>query len=186
MNLKAFENFRKEIVGLQSRLKVFQIDFLDRDSFKEFANRLWENIYNYTEVCITGYFSETVSQDLEKVAKAKDKKVKLICQELDTANKRDRKNLEVLKKLCKAGVEVRFNNRIHARLLIAYHPQLPESSGLLILGSFDFNSECIGRERYDAGIRTRHPDLIEAAIHLFEEIWNDSESIPLNEKCDSK
>jgi len=81
---------------------------------------------------------------------------------------------------------VKFNNRIHARLLVAYHPQLSESRGLLVLGSFDFNPECMGRERYDAGIKTAHPDLISAATHLFEEIWNDPESVPLNEKYNLK
>lgn len=27
----------------------------------------------------------------------------------------------------------------------------------LVIGSFDFNTECIGKERYDARIKTKHP-----------------------------
>ena len=52
--------------------------------------------------------------------------------------------------------------------------------GTLIIGSFDFNTECIGAERYDAGIKTSHPDLIKSAVNFFEGIWG--ESIPLLER----
>jgi hypothetical protein len=52
---------------------------------------------------------------------------------------------------------------------------------LLIVGSFDFNTECIGRERYDAGIKTRNPDLLQSTINFFEKVWNDSESRHLEE-----
>jgi hypothetical protein len=85
--------------------------------------------------------------------------------------------LEALRKLSKAGVEVKFNYRLHARLLVA-HTQI---SGLLILGSFDYSTECIGKERYDAGIKTSHPDLIQSAIDFFEQVWNDSETNTLEQ-----
>ena len=51
----------------------------------------------------------------------------------------------------------------------------------LSIGSFDFNTECIGKERFDAGIKTRHPDLVESATRLFEEIWNEPESVSIAE-----
>jgi hypothetical protein len=106
----------------------------------------------------------------------------LICQELDPKNHREMKNLDVLRKLCKTGVEVKVNNRIHARFLVAHNPDfLPKILGLLIIGSFDFNTECIGKERLDAGIKTNHPDLVKSALELFNEIWNTTESIPLDE-----
>ena len=59
-------------------------------------------------------------------------------------------------------------------------------SGLVILiqrrraarmGFFDFNTECRGRERDDATIKKRHPAFLESAIKLFEQIWNEQESI---------
>jgi hypothetical protein len=53
---------------------------------------------------------------------------------------------------------------------------------LLIIGSFDFNTECIGKERLDAGIKTNHPDLVKSALQFFDGIWNTTESISLNEK----
>lgn len=41
--------------------------------------------------------------------------------------------------------------------------------------------ECIGKERYDAGIKTRHPDLVKSSIDLFEQIWNETESVTFEE-----
>jgi hypothetical protein len=155
---------------------------MDREGFKKFADNLWSHIGQWSEVCITGYFSETVRDELERYARFHGYKLRLICQELDVNNKRDRKNLEVLRKLCKSGTEIKVNNRLHARFLVAYHPQFKETRGLLIIGSFDFNTECMGKERYDAGIKTTHPDLIQSALKLFEEIWNDTESTPFSEK----
>jgi hypothetical protein len=97
---------------------------------------------------------------------------------------RDRKNLEVLRKLAQAGAEIKFNNRLHARFLVASNP--PIKSGLLLIGSFDFNTECIGKERFDAGIKTRHPDLVESATKLFEQIWDEPESVSITDYAKRK
>jgi hypothetical protein len=109
-------------------------------------------------------------------------KVQLITQELDLNKPKDKKNLDVLRSLCKKGVEIKVNYRIHARLLVARQTGFPQTLGLLIIGSFDFNTEGMGKERLDAGIRTKHPDLINAAIEFFDNIWKAPQSIPLNEK----
>jgi hypothetical protein len=55
-------------------------------------------------------------------------------------------------------------------------------NGLLVIGSFDFNTKCIGKKRYDAGIKTKHPDLIESAVQLFEQVWREPESVDLLKK----
>jgi hypothetical protein len=55
-------------------------------------------------------------------------------------------------------------------------------SGILVIGSFDFNNECIGKERHDAGIMTKNPDLIKSALDLFNKIWEDNESESLLKK----
>jgi hypothetical protein len=154
---------------------------MDREGFKRFADNLWGNISQWSEVCITGYFSEAVRVDLENYAKIQGHKLRLICQELDVNSKRDKKNLEVLRKLCKSKTEIKVNNRLHARFLVAHHPQFKETRGLLIIGSFDFNTDCISKERFDAGVVTGHPDLVRSALKLFEEIWNEPESKPLPE-----
>jgi len=172
-----WRKFKDKIVGLQSDLTPFQVDFLDRDSFKMLCDRLSHDVGSYRNIYITGYFSETIRDALEKIIKM-NRNVRLISPEFSTKYERDKKNLQVLKKLASAGAEIRFNNRIHARFLVAFSQAI---GGLLVIGSFDFNKDCIGKERYDAGIKTRHPDLVESAIKLFEQIWEEPESISLED-----
>jgi len=179
-----YEKFREKIVNLQSDLNLFKVEFLDRDGFKQFADHLFDNVSGYTEVCITGYFSETIREALERLVKILQipHNVRLICPELNLQSTRDKKNLQVLKKLALVGAKIKVNSRLHARFLVAYSTHLYECRGLLVIGSFDFNTECIGRERYDAGVKTTHPDLIQSAIQLFEQIWKEPESMSLLEK----
>jgi len=187
----AYEEFRKKVKHLQSDVMLFETVFLDRDDFKKFADNLKSNVDNLYRICITGYFSETIRKPLEKLlapslVETSPYEVRLICPHLDTKRGRDRKNLQALKKLAKAGAEIRINERLHARFLVAYDPSFMHEEGshyhgLLLIGSFDFNTECIGRERYDAGITTRNPDLVKSAVELFEQIWNEPESIPLED-----
>lgn len=177
----AYEKFRQKIIDLQSDWATFKVEFLDRHSFKDFFDYLSRDIQNYPEICVTGYFSE-VSRELFENFIRLGLNVRLICQEFPSKlSKRDRKNLEVLKKLVYSGAKIKVNNRLHARFFLAYKPEPAELRGLLVIGSFDFNTECIGKERYDAGIKTRHPDLVKSAVELFEQIWNESESIPLKD-----
>ena len=174
-----WEKFKNQIIHLQSDLAPFEVDFLDRDSFKRFCDNLHSELEGYRDIYITGYFSETIRENLRRIISYKPNLVRLICPEFPIQSKRDRRNLEALKKLAVAGAEIKVNNRLHARFLVAYNP--PIARGLLLIGSFDFNTECIGRERYDAGIKTRHPDLVKSAIKLFEQIWNEPESMSLED-----
>ena len=180
----AYKEFKDKIVKLQDDVDLFKAEFLDRDEFKRFADDLYSNVDGWHQICITGYFSETIRKSLESLIRIK-RNIRLICPYLDTKKVRDRKNLQALRKLVNAGAEIRVNDRLHARFLVAYnkvlkHPTI-ENWGLLLIGSFDFNTECMGRERYDAGIKTRHPDLVNSAVKLFEQIWSESESIPLED-----
>ena len=172
-----WEKSLKKIVGLQFDVSPFGVEFLDRDSFSKFSHNLRFEVGDYREIRITGYFSETIREALEKILRMK-KSVRLICPHLDVKKTRDRKNLEALEKLVDAGAEIRVNHRLHARFLVA---NIPNKAGLLVVGSFDFNTECIGKERYDAGIKTKHPDLVKSAIELFEQVWNEPESQPLED-----
>lgn len=180
----AYEEFRKKVQHLQSDVNLFETFFLDRDDFKKFADSLRSNVSNWRNMCITGYFSETIRKSLENIKRdAPSYKIRLICPNLNVRYARDRKNMQALRKLVKAGAEVKFNDRLHARFLVAYNPVKDHPSvkywGLLLIGSFDFNTECIGRERYDAGVKTMNPDLVKSAVELFEQIWKEPESIPL-------
>ena len=173
-----WRRFKEKIIHLQSDLSPFEVDFLDRDSFKRFCDDLRSRLEAYRKICITGYFSETIREPLQKIARRINRNVRLICPEFRTQSQRDRRNLQALKKLADAGAEIKFNNRLHARFLVASNPAV---GGLLLIGSFDFNTECIGKERYDAGIMTKHPDLVKSALELFEQIWNERESMSLED-----
>ena len=182
----AYENFRQKIVNLQHDVAQLNVEFLDRDDFKKFADNLVSNVNGWNNICITGYFSETIRKSLEIILSRPSYNIRLICPYLDSRNTRDRKNLQALSKLANAGAQIKINDRLHARFLVAYNPSSKKHEfikywGLLLIGSFDFNTECIGRERYDAGIKTKHPDLVKSAVELFDQIWNKSESIPLKD-----
>ena len=181
-----WKGFREKIVNLQGDLAKFQVDFLDRNSFRDFVENRWaSDLQNYPEFCFVGYFSETIRDKIQYLLNWNNN-VRLISQELPSKlSKRDKKNLEVLEKLVNAGAKIKFNHRTHARLLVGYNPKA-DYRGLAIIGSFDFNSECIGKERYDAGIKTRHPDLVKSAIDLFEQIWNEPQSLSFEEHIKKK
>jgi len=178
-----WNKFVQKIVHLQSDLPPFYIELLDTQDFKKQHDNLLHDVGSpYQKIYITGYFSETSRDTLEKIIK-RPRIVKLISPDLNLNKPRERKNFQVLEKLAKAGAELRFNHRLHARFLVAHNPERSGMNmrGFLLIGSFDFNRDCIGLERYDAGIRTRHPDLVKSAVELFEKIWNTPESLTLEE-----
>lgn len=184
-----WEKMRQKIINLQSDISLFNSEFFERERFKRFADDLSSQIGNYDNVCVTGYFSEAIRKQLERVVTRPHVHVRMISPKFTVKSPRDRKNLEALAKLIKAGAEIRVNDRLHARFLVYYSPTFLEKdktvfSGFLLIGSFDFNTEGTSMERYDAGIKTSHPDLIRSAVKLFEEIWN--ESPLLNEKYENE
>ncbi len=181
----AYKKFAEKIAKLQTDVNLFKVEFLDRDVFKKFADNLQDNINGWHKIRITGYFSESIRKSLESIIKMPSYSIRLICPYLDPKKTRDRKNLQALRKLTKTGAKIKINDRLHARFLVAYNEVQKHDYvkywGLLLIGSFDFNTECLGRERYGAGIKTRHPDLVRSAVELFEQIWKETESIPLEE-----
>lgn len=172
-----WNKLNNKIRSLESDITQFEVEFINRDEFKNICDNLSYNLKNLKNICITGYFSETIRMELEKMATDEFHLVHLISPDFTVGTPRDKKNVEALRKLSQAGVQIKFNSRLHARLLVAYN----SISSLLILGSFDYNTECIGKERYDAGVKTNHPDLAKSAITFFQQIWNDSETQSLEE-----
>ena len=182
----AYEEFRKKVQHLQNDVSLFETFFFDKYDFKKFADNLGSNVSDWLNICITGYFSETIRKSLENIMRGRKSpthKIRLICPHLDTRQTRDRKNLQALRKLAKVGVEIKVNDRLHARFLVAYNEVVEHPSvdywGMLLIGSFDFNKDCIALERYDAGIKTMNPDMVKSAVELFEQMWNEPESKPL-------
>ena len=108
-----YRDLLKRVGELQADLvNQFKIDFMDRENFKNFADNLSSEAGGYTQLWITGYFSEAIRDSLEMFAR--NHKLKLLSQEFDLNNKREKKNLEVLKKLCNSGAEIKVNSRLHA------------------------------------------------------------------------
>ena len=183
-----FDKFHNILANLPEQLNKFKVDFKNRNDFKDFAFNLSGNLKSWNEVYVTGYFSEGARGEFNKIAEWK--KLRLICPKFRLSSERNRSDLQALRKLSKveplgknAGVEIKISNMVHARLFVAFNRilQTEDYSGLLVLGSFDFNKEGIAGERFDAGISTQNPDLVKSAIKLFEEIWNDDSSKPLDE-----
>lgn len=73
-----WEEIRQKIVDLQRYFNLFKSEFLDRGSFKEFADDLAHQIGDHTDVFITGYFSEIIREELVKAIKGGSCNVKLI------------------------------------------------------------------------------------------------------------
>jgi hypothetical protein len=181
-----FAQFKDKLTNLVGDLNYFGTEFLTEDEFKDFANSLCDKVGCYDQICITGYFSENIRKELEKLAK-RNSHVRLICQEFpEKPDSRDKKNLQTLQELANSGVKIKMNIRLHARFLVAYSSQLARErdgnewmNGQLLIGSFDFNKDCIGLERHDAGILTKYPDLVKAAVKFFDQIWNETGSVDL-------
>jgi hypothetical protein len=74
-----FAQFKDKLANLQSDLNCFRAEFLTEDEFKEFANGLCDKTGCYGEVCITGYFSENIRRELEKLVKTSCH-LRLICR----------------------------------------------------------------------------------------------------------
>lgn len=41
------------------------------------------------------------------------------------------------------------------------------------MGSGDIKSDCLGGRRFDAGIWSNHPDIIQSAVNFFKRVWDD-------------
>ena len=67
------------------------------------------------------------------------------------------------------GAEVRFHPMLHARVVC--------NSTEVIVGSSDIKSDCLGDRRFDAGVWSNNPVLVQGVNEFFQRVW--SESKPL-------
>lgn len=61
---------------------------------------------------------------------------------------------------------------LHARIFC-----VPDKR-ILIVGSGDFQTDCFGGSRFDAGIWSNYPELIKSAIDFFNRVWEESNPLP--------
>jgi hypothetical protein len=188
---------------VKEELSRFYVVFMDQDRFKSFFDSI-QNRPDYDDpihfkqqenIDVAGYFSESAVNSLCSLLSYS--KIRLLSPEIrPKSSAQDRRNLRSLRKMQDKGIEIKIHKRLHARFLVTYKitgPTIYNRQGItiyeispfgqLLLGSFDFNKEGILGERRDIGILTEHPDLVEAAVRYFDELWNeDSETSKLDEE----
>ena len=111
-----------------------------------------------------GYFDQVMLDKLIPMAK----QVKIISPSKATQTKR---NKDALKRMNKAGAEIRLHPMLHARIFCA------PKRRFLIIGSGDVQTDCFGGSRFDAGVYSNNPDLIKDAMKFFDRVWEESNPI---------
>jgi hypothetical protein len=174
-------------------LMRYDVEFIDDKGFSEFLDHLkglkgtrFSDRYNsdFRNLDITGYFSVGISDLLCDRSEKCRANIRLISPTFGDATKKpDYNNLTALRKMQDAGIEIKVNDMLHARLFVGYNQEVSLSNDILLLGSFDFNREGLSGEKRNAGIITRNPDLVKSAREFFEGMWTDSHyTKSLNEK----
>lgn len=85
-----WEKLRQKITGLQADIAPFRVEFFDRDSFKKFCDNLRANLENLKNICVTGYFSETIRAELESIARNDYYHVRLLSPEFPLYHEKER------------------------------------------------------------------------------------------------
>lgn len=119
------------------------------------------------ELAFTGYFDQHLLKDF-KAMNLKKVRVRSISPEL-TSSKQDKINLDALQRLAKMGAYIRFHPMLHARMVV--------SPTEVIVGSGDIKSDCLGGRRYDAGIWSNNPVLVQSSKAFLEKIWDESKPL---------
>ena len=203
MSLSHWETFRLKIRQAARVLELeeldrYKVDFIDERGFFEFMHDM-ENSSIYKNMALKrrsgnghypafidmiGYFSEASASFFEfytSLMKGDRLQIRIISHRLNPGGEnRDMSSLLYLRRLQEMNIKIRAPakgaRRVHSRLLVYYlkeDEKILPFEGRLVMGSFDFNKEGLGRgERRDAGIRTQNPDLVESAVEHFNSIWN--------------
>jgi len=182
MDKLSWNKIFKDISGISSLIERFRVDFIDEQEFLKFFAHLKDpsrpgvlndayrivlphkagSGFNPRFIYLTGFLGTQI-RDLLCAASA-------YCQ-IKVISRYNRP-AAVLREMAEKGIKVGVNKNAHGRLFIAYGDRNHLEEGLLILG-FDFDKEGLSGERKDAGIITKHPDLMQSAIDFFERIWDD-------------
>jgi hypothetical protein len=174
----------KDIQSSISGLDRFSFEFWKADKFIPFINQLSHYLEVFEEIMLIGHFDTAFSTLVEThLPKFPGCKMRVISHRFN-AKDRDNPNRGGLEALARAGVVVKVNNHVHARMFLGYHSSHPIST--LILGSFDFNRDGLSLYKRNAGIRTQNPDAIEEAHKFFNEIWQATATVTLDEYISSR
>ena len=117
------------------------------------------------DLYIMGYFDQIMLDKLLPMARY----VRIISP---AGALKTKKNKDALRRINKAGAKVRTHPMLHARIFC-----VPDRR-ILIIGSGDLQTDCLGGSRFDAGVWSNYPELIKSAIDFFNRVWEESEPLP--------
>ena len=183
MDKLSWNRIFRDISEVSSLVERFRVDFIDEEEFLKLVAHLKDpsllgvlndsyrivlpskggSGFNPRFIYLTGFLGTKI-RDLLCEASEAGCRIKIITEHTRHG---------ILKKMSEKGIEVGINKKIHARLFVAYVDRDHLEEGLLVLGTFDFDEKGLSGERKDAGIITRHPDLMQSAIDFFDRIWDD-------------
>jgi len=117
------------------------------------------------DLYIMGYFDQIMLDKLLPIARY----VRIISP---SGALRNRRNKDALNRMSRAGAQVRTHPMLHARIFC-----VPDRR-VLIVGSGDLQTDCIGGTRFDAGIWSNYPELIKSTVDFFNRVWEESDPLP--------
>lgn len=168
---KEFRPIREEIGGIQSLrehiagIQKATFSFVESSpTVRSFEPTLRGLISGSSSdgLTLAGYFDQAFLTDFKNLSPMP--KIKIISPELKNT-KQDQVNLDALKRLKAMGAEVGFHPMLHARFAL--------SQSEIIVGSSDIKSDCLGGRRYDAGIWTNNPILVQSCKLFADRIWKE-------------
>ena len=164
------ERFLEGVKEYMSKIQSATLTFVESSPTERSLEPTLRGLLNRAdsgELMLTGYFDQYLLKDFQAMSPTPS--IKFISPELKNT-KQDRTNLDALKRLQKMGAEIRFHPMLHARMIL--------SPSEIIVGSADVKSDCLGGRRYDAGIWSNNPVLVQPGKVFVEKVW--SESKPLS------
>ena len=175
--------WEKEIENMHSKinqLSRFRIRFLHARDFIKYIEGIGQYARRFQEILLMGHFDNAFSEIMVEGYRhfSKGCSVRVISHRFNKGDEDD-PNRRALESLADLGIEVKVNVDAHARMFIGNHEN-PYSAEVL-LGSFDFNRDGMTRRKVNAGIQTGHPDVVREAVKLFDKVWENKRSIPLDE-----
>lgn len=163
-----YVDLSQEIARIRSLLEdkeklrpLFLESSATRRTFGKEVDEIIQGVQNNTSrtLDIMGYFDNNFVSKLEPCAE----RIRIIGSDRATKTKSVRTALE---RLLKARAEIRYNEELHARIIL--------SNDAVIIGSGDLQASCLAGNRIDACIWSNHPDILKSSREFFSRIWNES------------
>jgi len=157
-SLTELEKLRKGTKINQSLLWTLPQEKSIRLKIEELLNRAADQ---KGEVLITGWIDGALEQFLLGVLRQKGK-LRILGRKSTKKGVNDTMN-----RLKKSGADIKINNMLHARIVVA--------EGECTVSSADLKTDSLDQNR-EVGIYTTDPMIVKKARNFFERVWNEDES----------